>query len=61
MNEGGLDGLRDGLLRLIARAGLTLTIAEEDPVRIQACDDPTVLDRWLENVLSEKTAAAVFD
>ncbi len=57
--EGRLEGLREALLRLMARAGLTLT--EDDRARIQACDDPTILDQWVENVLGAKTAADVFD
>jgi hypothetical protein len=58
IREGRLDGLREALLRLIARAGLTLT--EDDHARIQACDDPTMLDQWVENVLGAKTTADVF-
>ncbi len=55
--DGKLDGLREALLRLIARAGLTLT--ESDRARIQACEDAGTLDRWVENVLGAKTAADV--
>jgi hypothetical protein len=61
IREGRLDGIREGrretLLRLMARAGLTL--AEEDRVRIQACEDPAILEQWIENVLGAKTAADV--
>jgi len=57
LNEGELKGLRDVLLRLLARAGIPLT--EEERVRIQACTDPATLDRWVENVLGAKTAADV--
>jgi hypothetical protein len=56
-DRGRLDGLREALLRLMARAGLALT--EDDRARIQACDDPTILDQWVENVLGAKTAADV--
>jgi hypothetical protein len=55
--DGRLDGLREALLRLMTRAGLTLT--EDDRARIQACNDPTVLDQWVDNVLGAKTAADV--
>jgi hypothetical protein len=41
----------------MARAGLALT--EDDRARIRACDDPTILDQWVENVLGAKTAADV--
>jgi len=56
-HEGKLDGLRGLLLRLIARAGLTLT--EADRTRIQTCDDAEILDRWAENVLGAKSTADV--
>jgi len=55
--EGKLDGLRDALLRLLARAGIALT--EDDHARIEACTDAATLDRWVENVLGAKTAADV--
>jgi hypothetical protein len=54
---GRLDGLREALLRLMARAGFTLT--EDERARIQACKDPRTLDRWVENVLGAKSAADV--
>jgi hypothetical protein len=56
--KGELKGLRDALVRLLARAGITVT--EDDRARLQACDDPATLDRWIENVLGAKTAADVF-
>jgi hypothetical protein len=52
-----LEGKRETLLRLMARAGFTLT--EEHRARIEACDDAAVLDQWSENVLGAKTAADV--
>jgi len=58
LREGKLDGLRDALLRLLGRAGITLT--EEHRARIQACTDTATLDRWVENVLGAKSAADVF-
>jgi len=56
--EGGrLEGLREVVLRLVARAGIPLT--EDDRARIQACDDASTLERWAENVLGAKTVADV--
>jgi predicted transposase YdaD len=55
--EGKLEGKRDTLLRLLARAGITLT--EDEAARIQGCDDPALLDRWVDNVLGAKTASDV--
>jgi urease accessory protein UreF len=55
--EGELKGLRDALLRLSARAGITLT--EDEHARIQACDDAATLERWVQNVLGAKTAADI--
>ncbi len=57
IREGELKGLRDALLRLVVRAGLTLS--ENDRARIQACEDTATLDRWIESVLGAKTAADV--
>jgi hypothetical protein len=45
------------LLRLLARAGLVLT--GDERARVQGCDDPALLDRWVDNVLGAKTAAEV--
>ncbi|XXY50165.1 hypothetical protein WME91_03320 [Sorangium sp. So ce269] len=57
MREGKLEGKRDTLLRLLARAGIVLT--ENESARIQACTDIATLDRWIDNVLGAKTAAEV--
>jgi hypothetical protein len=57
LREGKLDGLRDALLRLVTRAGITLT--EDDRARIDTCTDAATLDRWIENVLGAKVAADV--
>jgi hypothetical protein len=56
--EGELKGRRDTLLRLLARVGITLT--EDEIARVRACDDPALLDRWVDNVLGAKTASDVF-
>ncbi len=55
--KGELKGMRDALLRLLARAGIALT--DDDRARIQACEDAAVLDRWVDNVLGAKTASEV--
>jgi hypothetical protein len=55
--EGKLEGKRDILLRVLARAGIALT--DEDRARIQACEDAATLDRWAENVFGAKTIADV--
>ena len=55
--KGELKGKRDTLLQLLARAGITLT--EDEAARVQACDDPALLDRWVGNVLGAKTAGDV--
>jgi len=61
LREGKLDGLREGkrqtLLRLLTRAGIALT--EDNRTRIQACEDATTLDRWIDNVFGAKSAADV--
>jgi hypothetical protein len=58
LREGELKALRDALVRLLARAGITLT--ETDRTRVQQCTDAATLDRWVENVLGAKSAADVF-
>ncbi len=55
--EGKREGKREALLRLLARAEITLT--DDDHARIQTCVDSTTLDRWIENVLGAKTARDV--
>jgi hypothetical protein len=56
--EGRLGGVRSALLRLVARAEISLT--DDDRARIHACADPETLGRWVENVLGAKSAADVF-
>lgn len=55
--KGKLEGKRDTLLRLLVRAGVSLT--EENRTRILACTDAATLDRWIDNVFGAKTAADV--
>lgn len=57
VHEGKLDGLREALVRLLARAGISL--GDEERARIETCADPAVLDRWIENVLGAKTGSDV--
>ncbi|WP_437742692.1 hypothetical protein WMF39_45420 [Sorangium sp. So ce1504] len=55
--EGKLEGKRDTLLRLLARAGIVLSESERE--RVQACTDMATLDRWIDNVLGATTAIEV--
>ena len=55
--EGELKGRRDALLRLLARAGISLT--EDERARIQACTDVATLDQGFDNVIGAKKAADV--
>jgi hypothetical protein len=55
--SGLVQGKRDTLLRLLARARLTLR--DEDRARIAVCEDAATLDRWCENVLGAKAVEEV--
>jgi PD-(D/E)XK nuclease family transposase len=55
--RGQVKGKRDTLLRILARAGITLS--EDERARIGACADTAMLDRWAENVIGARTAAEV--
>ena len=55
---GEAEGLKAALLKIIARAGLTL--GEEERARIEECYDLAVLDRWVDNAIGAKTAADLF-
>jgi hypothetical protein len=37
-----------------------LALGEEERARIDACDNPATLDRWLDNAFGAKTAADLF-
>lgn len=52
--EGRLEGKRETLLRLMTRAGFTVT--EKDRARVNTCADSEMLDYWLDNILSAKNA-----
>jgi hypothetical protein len=56
--KGRTEGLKAALLKLVARVGLALS--EDERARIDACDDPATLDRWLDNAFAAKTAADLF-
>ena len=55
--SGLVEGKRDTLLRLLARAGIALS--EGERARIRACTDASTLDRWIDNVLGAKSASDV--
>jgi hypothetical protein len=63
IKTGELKGKREGkietLLRLCQRASVTLT--DEDRLRIESCEDPVALDKWIDNVIGAKTSADVFN
>lgn len=46
------EGKRDTLLRLLARAGIS--VSDDNRARIERCSDAATLDRWSENVLGAK-------
>jgi hypothetical protein len=54
---GEIKATRGTLLRLVARAGITLS--EDERARVDACTDLATLERWVDNVLGAKTAADV--
>jgi hypothetical protein len=53
-----LQGIRESLLRVTARRGITLN--EEDHARLRACEDQATLERWIDNVVGAQTASDVF-
>ncbi|MFO0757039.1 MAG: Rpn family recombination-promoting nuclease/putative transposase [Byssovorax sp.] len=55
--EGEVKARRDTLLRLLTRAGISITEVDRD--RIQACTDTVTFDRWIDNILDAKSAADV--
>jgi hypothetical protein len=57
IREGELKGRREALLRLLARAGITL--GDDERARVENCTDAATLDRWVDNVLGAKTACDV--
>jgi hypothetical protein len=57
--EGKLEAKIETLLRLLSRAKISLTEAQE--ARIKACNDGAILDGWIENVIGAQSAADVLD
>jgi hypothetical protein len=55
---GEVKGKRDSLLRLLARAGITLSEAQR--TIIETCTDPKKLDQWFDRAIGAKTADDVF-
>jgi flagellar biosynthesis/type III secretory pathway protein FliH len=55
---GQIAAKRDSLLKLLKRAELRLTQAEQE--RIATCTDLATLDRWFDNALAAETVADVF-
>jgi predicted transposase/invertase (TIGR01784 family) len=56
--KGEIKGKRDSLLRLLARAGITLSDAQR--TIIETCTDPKKLDQWFDRAIGAKTADDVF-
>ncbi|MEO7590612.1 MAG: hypothetical protein ABI134_05335, partial [Byssovorax sp.] len=55
---GRAEGLKTALLMFVARSGFTLS--KEERARIDGCDEPAVLARWIDNTFEAKTAADLF-
>lgn len=55
--KGEIKGKVESLLRILMRAKISLTEAEE--ARIKACKDAATLDRWMDNVIGAQSAAEV--
>jgi hypothetical protein len=55
--EGQLESMRSVVLRLAARAGVSL--GEDEVARVESCADLATLGRWVDNVVGAKTAADV--
>jgi hypothetical protein len=58
MEKGMHRAKREVVFKLALRAGIAL--AEEDRARIEKCEDLAMLDRWIDNALTSKTAAELF-
>jgi ClpP class serine protease len=55
VQEGRLTEARAMVRRVLARRGLAL--APEDEARIDACEDATTLERWLDQAVTAMTVA----
>lgn len=58
LRDGRAEGLRDTIRRMLARRGLALD--EARLARLEACQDPAVLDRWFDRVLAGATPEELF-
>ena len=58
VQKGIYQAKREMIFKLALRAGIAL--AEEDRARIEECEDLAMLDRWIDNALTSKTAAELF-
>jgi len=58
IDEGELKGRREVLFRLLGKLGLKPSA--DDHTRIQACEDPALLDRWIDSIIGAKTIDDVF-
>ena len=57
--EGKLEGKRDTLLHLLGHLGVAPSA--EQGRRIEECKDIAILQRWIDNLVSGKTGADLFD
>ncbi len=57
-HDGEVKAIREKIFRFAKRRQLVLTMEQE--ARLGACDDRTLLDRWLDNVLEANNADDVF-
>lgn len=57
--QGRLIEERGFLGKLLARAGVPLSAPLQ--ARVDACDDPAALDRWIDRALAGVAGAALFD
>ena len=57
--EGQLATARASLRRVLAKRGLAATVEQE--LRIDACEELAVLERWLDGAIVATSAAEVFD
>jgi predicted transposase/invertase (TIGR01784 family) len=55
--KGKLEGKLETFFRLLTRAKISLS--DDDQARIKACNDASMLDRWIENVIGATNAADV--
>ena len=59
ISKGQAWGMRQALLKGAQVMGIVF--GPEDLARIEACEDPAVLNRWVERVPSAKSAEQIFE